>query len=805
MTPQTPLPGFPLTTPEAPRATATLTLAFESDWHVGSGTGIPGHTDRRVVRDHRDLPHVPAKTLTGVLRDGCELAARALDDGKARGPWHDLLLLLFGDQPALSTARAPARPRPATLSIRAACLPDPLAQVLAHPTHEQSRAALTFLKPGVHIDRRTGTAKPDFLRFEELVRHTLPFSASLALDLSGAAYDPATHRAASALLVAGAALARRLGGKRRRGAGLCRIHLGEDLEGGAKAWLETGGQPGPLSAPMPPPSAPRQVQASGKPKTKASGKSATRAETWRHLPLTLTLEGPVSIPSRVTGNLGEGPDMIPGTLLLGHVAKVLDAAGLADTGGALRRGAIRVSPLTVEVDGGPGLPVPFCLASRKGTAALQVDGATHNRFTDPEPLGQFTAVRGLYVAQGANKLECLPPSDRPALTLRTHNTIQDDRQRPTEEVGGVYSYQALPAGTILRGEITLATALFDKWAWKALPQKLSGPVSLGRSRKDDYGAAHLWVNEAKTKRAATPRPRQDAVTIWCVSDVLLVNERLRWDPTVTALHRALRERGLPVKPADQAFIRVRRLDSWQRRWGLPRPSLVALAAGSCARFPLEDGASVSAERLAEVQAEGLGDRRAEGFGRLRINHPLTTEALSTLKAPPTGGTQDPPGPRPTVSGQATIARQVTRIAWKTWIEERAALLAGSAAWRRTALAMTGAPSGDADETDGGTPSMSQLATLRPMIQDLGTPAQDRDAATLVLDKARTALAAVINAEIRRPPLKATAERVQALTDPETFWATMAANGDEPPPALALNDDSEVRATLHPLGLGLLLQ
>jgi CRISPR/Cas system CMR subunit Cmr4 (Cas7 group RAMP superfamily) len=44
----------------------TLTLCFDSDWHIGEGTGQPGYIDRRVRRHPKDgLPYVPAKTISG--------------------------------------------------------------------------------------------------------------------------------------------------------------------------------------------------------------------------------------------------------------------------------------------------------------------------------------------------------------------------------------------------------------------------------------------------------------------------------------------------------------------------------------------------------------------------------------------------------------------------------------------------------------------------------------------------------------------------------------------------------------------
>ena len=79
-----------------------LTITMLSDWHIGSGTGRPGSVDRLIQRDTNNLPYIPAKTLTGILRDGCELVVEGLDEGKT-GRWHDWLEYLFGSQDRKST------------------------------------------------------------------------------------------------------------------------------------------------------------------------------------------------------------------------------------------------------------------------------------------------------------------------------------------------------------------------------------------------------------------------------------------------------------------------------------------------------------------------------------------------------------------------------------------------------------------------------------------------------------------------------------------------------------------------------
>jgi CRISPR/Cas system CSM-associated protein Csm3 (group 7 of RAMP superfamily) len=49
----------------------TFTIAFLSDWHIGSGLGSGPDSDAVVLKNQQGLPYVPGKTLKGLLRDAC--------------------------------------------------------------------------------------------------------------------------------------------------------------------------------------------------------------------------------------------------------------------------------------------------------------------------------------------------------------------------------------------------------------------------------------------------------------------------------------------------------------------------------------------------------------------------------------------------------------------------------------------------------------------------------------------------------------------------------------------------------------
>ena len=80
---------------------------------------------------------------------------------------------------------------------------------------------MTFVQPGVKIDGNTGRAEERHLRFVEMARLGTCLNAKCRLHVA----DDAQRAAVSALLLAGAKLVERLGGKRRRGAGECGLDV----------------------------------------------------------------------------------------------------------------------------------------------------------------------------------------------------------------------------------------------------------------------------------------------------------------------------------------------------------------------------------------------------------------------------------------------------------------------------------------------------------------------------------------------------------------------------------------------------
>jgi len=593
-----------------------IRLHMLSDWHVGSGYGRPGDVDALVARDADDLPYVPAKTLTGILRDACEQAAFGLDGGKRDGAWSAWVSYIFGSQPAVDGHLY--RPVSAALSVRSARLPEAVRGQLKWATGDGRQAAealrkvVTFTKPGVQLDVHTGQAVEKCLRMEEMARGGATLHADAQIDMAELSTEQ--QHCVLGLLAVGCRLAERIGGKRRRGGGKVSAEMtipGSD-EKSEVAWL---------SAHSAEPSAPPAHQAT----TSSPRLTAVEGGAWSSYDVTLRLDSPVIANSTKKGNVVDSLDYLPGTYLLPVVSGALRKAGI-DADSAIINGGIVVSNATIDVGGMRGLPVPWALFREKLSAG---DGKTawNSLQVVLDRQTQYKGLRAGYVAWDGTGVT----HKSVKMSARMHNSIDDEHQRPGESGGGVYTYTAINAEQTFHTHVRISQSVSPGDGWKEYLKGSS--VRLGSSKKDDYGLAHV-VDVVPSNEKGVTEPADGQMTVWLTSDMLLRDERLRAVGTPCALQKLLeREFGCGLEPFHQiteadapmnCVGRRRRTDSWQGSWGLPRPSLVGLCAGTCLIYKvvnIKDQPRFKAA-LARLQVEGIGERRAEGYGQVQFNHAL---------------------------------------------------------------------------------------------------------------------------------------------------------------------------------------
>ncbi|MGH8897663.1 MAG: type III-B CRISPR module-associated Cmr3 family protein [Egibacteraceae bacterium] len=227
---------------------------------------------------------------------------------------------------------------------------------------------------------------------------------------------------------------------------------------------------------------------------------------------------------------------------------------------------------------------------------------------EPEA-GSHTTVDDAHSEQAARCRVCGSPLERGkgrvvGLTLGELTSVELT-VRETAASGKLFSRRHISPGTVLRGFID------GDHPWlQAVPEVLwiGGRRSVG-------GRARLTCRAASPPR---PEPRPDGqVLVRLEAPGIFVDDagRPSLDFPVQEIGAAL---GVPVERA-QSWTRPVTVSGWHAASNLPKPTDVALAAGSAVL--LQPRKAVSVEALQRLSRTGLGLRRAEGFGWLAVNPP----------------------------------------------------------------------------------------------------------------------------------------------------------------------------------------
>jgi CRISPR-associated protein Csx10 len=678
-----------------------LRLEMKSDWHIGTGTGIPGSIDAMLARDGDGFPCVPAKTVVGIWRDALETLSLGLDGGNRQNKvWQKWVDVIFGNQPSVEKTFTET-PRRSILSIKPAQLDKSLRAAIG--SDERLRQALTFIKPNTEIDN-SGTAKSESLRFTEMGRIGSVLEAECELHFDFLEnVSPDQRGLIEALLVASAALVERIGGNRRRGSGKCQMQV-QGLISTEKAVETIRKRKADDFVKATPECRKRTVS--------IEAVQSARGNNWKKIEYTLKLETPVAIVTNTLGNVSETLDFIPGTYLLPHLTTQLK--GISKL---VASGDFQVLPATIDVNDSRGLPVPRVFSHEK-LDEMKVCSRLKEREEALRKNSQMKPLReGFLAMRDGNFTYAKTPK-----VLLMHNTVEDDVQRPTKKVVGVFSRQAIRAGTTLRGELRFKGEL-QNLAQPAVNTDSS--VRLGTSKKDDYGLATLHCGTIK-EDAANPQIIDGKLIVYFETDVLLRNQNLRQTNLAECLRAQLESvlKASLIEESERSLIQMRRIESWHEGWGLPRPTLSAIAAGSVVTFKV-DG-TIDQEKLKDLELSGIGERRGEGYGRVRFNPPLLIEDIKTWAIPAPNkrtDTEDSVKAREELRSSKRLSEFISVIELAAWRDELARSVLKLAYDREQRRRIFGLEIDDRKES---IPSLSQISGLRSAFGRLKLDGSNRE-------------------------------------------------------------------------------
>lgn len=310
-------------------------------------------------------------------------------------------------------------------------------------------------------------------------------------------------------------------------------------------------------------------------------------------------------------NSAVGFEYIPGSMIRGMVISRYARQNPTDaTDEEFRRlfldGRVRFLNAYPQAYGQRLLPVPLSWyqeKDREDTAPIY-DFAVENQKSDRQWRRVAHSFCCLWVSDDGDYRACL---EKPERHIAIH-IAREDRQRITKGESTVFRYDALAPEQIFCGVILADREsdleLLQQW----LPA--GEVVSLGGSHLAGYGQARLQnVTIQDGWREYTEVGEDtDCIVVTLLSDALIRDPRTgayvtTLEPVVGCAHQ-------------QAFVNVRVVGGFNRKWNLPLPQAIAIQAGSVFVYRAQGDLLA---RLRLLEQSGIGERRAEGFGRIAVN------------------------------------------------------------------------------------------------------------------------------------------------------------------------------------------
>lgn len=254
---------------------------------------------------------------------------------------------------------------------------------------------------------------------------------------------------------------------------------------------------------------------------------------------------------------------------------------------------------------------PLCdSASRQLTATLVNASAK-----EPERGTQRKPLRAQFVAPDARFAQ-------PTISLQLKTAFKPGKGTAAE--GQLFQYQALSSGQHFAAAIGcdghVATAVFEQ-----LLSALDGAVlRLGRSKGAQYGRVRVSVVRQSanhwplTDAWGTSNRHRPSLTLWCVSDLCLLDEYLQ--PTTLAQPSSL---GLPegflLNPA-HSYIQTRRYSPYNNYRRSHDCERLVISAGSVLTFDWQPAQTptISIDQLRSQIGDWVGQHNGTGLGQIVI-------------------------------------------------------------------------------------------------------------------------------------------------------------------------------------------
>lgn len=283
-----------------------------------------------------------------------------------------------------------------------------------------------------------------------------------------------------------------------------------------------------------------------------------------------------------------------------------------------------VAELAGRVERALPAPLSWLVPKEENGKVYDFCRAHHSGVDQPRPLGSFAVRHSSTVYKVA----------KPPVQVNIHTQRDAEYGRAMPGQGAVFRYEALAAGVRLQACI-LTHDMDDLTHFRNLLE--GAAILMGGARTSGYGRVQVEeVNDLSDDWDEAGEPLDDGISydrlvVRCLSDIILRDEYGNASlDLVSELNRRLEHRCQVANRNGEAVIyrRSQLVGGFNRKWNLPLPQDVAIAAGSV--FLVELKEPVSGKKLKALAEGGLGERQVEGFGRVTFEDPEEPGPILTM-------------------------------------------------------------------------------------------------------------------------------------------------------------------------------
>lgn len=369
-------------------------------------------------------------------------------------------------------------------------------------------------------------------------------------------------------------------------------------------------------------------------------------------PYTLTLAAPL-LATQIEGDAGSAATarFIPGSMIRGAVAARInpEEPGFRDLIISGKVCFLNCYPQSSA--GHRSIPVPASWRSAKYSSSKHYYDLSGYASEREWPNEELEKVPAEFVTLDQPDLRWV----RVATTFKMHHQRDRKLGHATQRTG-LFSYEAIDAGQKFGGCVVIKGA--DQQEVNSLFNQVDGLMQnallLGRSRRAEYGglASVSWIKREGQERelASYSSYLNNDIKPGERFRVLLTSDYIGKSHTGLINPNALINELVDLLGPDSVetvgqFLSSRRIGGFNRKWQLPLPQVLALAAGSIVVMKAKKRIPLS--KLNALESEPLGERVAEGYGRISFlaaanPMPLITEDSQPTRVSVIDGIETPP-------------------------------------------------------------------------------------------------------------------------------------------------------------------